>query len=141
MALESRETSNGFAPEPKRRHAVRDALLCVWDDRNDRVAQLGKRCSLGLIKRAEVLVDLFLGHSGIVKVGAEGVKVAQACPARRQDLAPPRLRRPRPDVAGGGPGLSVMLGLPGGVRRRLPGGKAVVPRSDPASGSGCLSSS
>src|ERR1017187_4570655 len=85
MALESRETSNGFAPEPKGRHAVRDALLCVRDDRNDRVAQLGKRCSLGLIESPEVLVDLFLGHSGILKVGTEGVKVAQACLASTCD--------------------------------------------------------
>src|ERR1700730_10030863 len=76
MALEGRETSNSLAPELKRRHAVRDALLCVRDDRNDRVAQLSKRCSLGLVKSAEVLVDLVLGHSGILKVGVEGVKGA-----------------------------------------------------------------
>jgi len=31
---------------------------------DDTVAQLGKRCSLGLLKRAQVLVDLLLGHSG-----------------------------------------------------------------------------
>src|SRR5947208_5677127 len=80
MVLESGEASNGLAPTLKRRHTVRDALLCVRDDRNDRVAQLGKRCSLGLIKSPEVLVDLFLGHSGILKVDAEGVKEALACP-------------------------------------------------------------
>src|SRR5258708_38888991 len=83
MVLESRETSNGFALELKRRHAVRDALLCVREDRNDRVAQMGKRCSLGLIKSAEVLVDLVLGHSRILIVGVEGVKVAHARRDRR----------------------------------------------------------
>ena len=44
-------------------------------NRNDRVAQLRKRCSLGLIKSGQVQVDLLLGHIGILKVGAEGVKV------------------------------------------------------------------
>ena len=80
MALESRETSNGLAPELERRHAVRDALIRVRDERDDRVAQLGKRCPLGLIERAKVLVDLLLGHTGILTVGAEGVKGAQPCP-------------------------------------------------------------
>jgi hypothetical protein len=78
MVLEGGETRDGFAPEFERRHAVRHALLCVRDDRNDRVAQLGERCPLGLIKSAEVLVDLVLGHSGILKVGGERVKVARA---------------------------------------------------------------
>src|SRR5437899_3127588 len=92
MALESRETGNGFAPELKRRHAVRDALLSVRDDRNDRVAQLGKRGSLGLIKGAEVLVDLLLGHSGILKIGAERVKVAEVCPCSSTQTPPGRDR-------------------------------------------------
>src|ERR1035437_5872506 len=62
MTLEGRETSNGFALELERRHAVGDALLCVRDDRSDRVPQLGERCSLGLLESAEVLVDLCFGH-------------------------------------------------------------------------------
>gem|GEM_PF-5024147 len=45
------------------------------------MAQLGKRRSRGLIKSGEVLVDLRLGHSGILKDGAKGVKVAKDCPA------------------------------------------------------------
>src|SRR5664279_5542212 len=45
--------------------------------RPDHVAQLGERCPLGLIKSAEVLVYLSLGHSGILNVGAERVKVAE----------------------------------------------------------------
>src|ERR1035438_10760397 len=104
MALESRETSKGLAPQLEGRHAVRDALLCVRDDRKDRVAQLGKRCSLGLIKSAEVLVDLFLRHSCIFNVGAERVKAAQARPRAMARIAPPRLPRPRRGVAGGRPG-------------------------------------
>jgi hypothetical protein len=77
MALESRETSNGFALEAERGHAVRHALLCVRDDLDDRVAQLGKRCSLGLTKRGEVLVDFIVGHTGTFKVATRAVKLAQ----------------------------------------------------------------
>src|ERR1035441_9224287 len=85
MALESRETSNGFALEPERGHAVRHALLCVRDDLDDRVAQLGKRCSLGLTKRAEVLVDFIVGHTGTFKVATRAVKLAQTA-THRPDL-------------------------------------------------------
>lgn len=60
MALESGETSDRLASELERRHAVRDALLRLRDDRGDRVAQLHKRRSLGLVRSPEVVVDLFL---------------------------------------------------------------------------------
>jgi hypothetical protein len=64
VVLESSEASNRFAPQLKRRHAVREALLCFRNDREDRVAQLGECCSLGFVKRVEVLVDVFVGHIG-----------------------------------------------------------------------------
>jgi len=94
MAAGSRETRDRLAAQPERRHPVGDALLDIGDNRNDRVAQLVKRCSPGLIEGRQVLVDLTLGHGWILNVGTRGVKLVEG-KSRCRDRARPRRGEPR----------------------------------------------
>src|SRR5450759_229180 len=65
MVLEGGKPGDGFPAKLERRHAIRDALFGIRDNRHDGLAQLRKRAPLGLVERGEILVDLVPDHGGI----------------------------------------------------------------------------
>ena len=62
MVLERGEPGEHFAVNPKRRHAIRNALLRFGYYREDAAPQRLKRRALRLWYAREIVVDLFGGH-------------------------------------------------------------------------------
>ncbi len=63
MILEGREAGNDPAVDAKGRDLVRDDLLGLGDDLEDRAPQRLERAALGLLDPSEILVDVFGGQS------------------------------------------------------------------------------
>jgi hypothetical protein len=62
MVFERSESGHRLAVELERRHSVRDALLRLGHDFEDRSSQCLQRASLRLVERREVAIDLSFGH-------------------------------------------------------------------------------
>ena len=63
MIVEGREAGNDSALDAEGGNLVRDELLGVGDDLEDRAPQRLERAALGLLDTAEVLVNVFGGQS------------------------------------------------------------------------------
>jgi hypothetical protein len=62
MVVKRSESGHGLAVELERRHPIRDALLCLGHDFEDRLSQRLQRASLRLVERREVPIDVSFGH-------------------------------------------------------------------------------